>query len=104
DVDEGAGPFTYAPGTHRKGPVRQRPDYFVDEKGAWRSTDEQMAVVLPPANWFNAVGPLGTIIFADTRGYHKGGLARSRDRLMYLCMFTSRAAVLKGMWGQHLGC
>ena len=33
-----------------------------------------------------------TIVFADTRGYHKGGLARERDRLMYTCMFTSQAS------------
>lgn len=50
-----------------------------------------MAEVLPKVKWIQATGPRGTIIFADTRGYHKGGLARERDRLMFLCMFTSQA-------------
>lgn len=104
DVDEGAGPFTYAPGTHRKGAVRKRPDHFVDEKGAWRTTDEQMAAIVEPEKWITATGPRGTVVFADTRGYHKGGLARTQDRLMYLCMFTSRAAVLKDGPNQHAGC
>jgi hypothetical protein len=37
-------------------------------------------------------GDAGTIIFADTRGFHKGGEARTRDRLMYTCMYTSQAS------------
>ena len=31
-------------------------------------------------------------MFADTDGYHKGGLARDRDRILYACAFTSQAA------------
>jgi hypothetical protein len=37
-------------------------------------------------------GKKGTIIFADTRGFHKGGEARTRDRLMYNAMYTSPAS------------
>jgi hypothetical protein len=91
DVDEGAGPFTYAPGTHAKGTIRQAPEAF-NENGVWRSVDEQMARVVPQERWIKAVGPEGTIIFADTHGYHKGGHARLRDRLMYTSLFTSPAS------------
>jgi hypothetical protein len=91
DVDEGAGPFTYARGTHPKGDVRKEPGYSL-EGNVRRSTDEQMAEVLAPERWFRGVGPKGTIIFADTRGYHRGGLARERDRVMYTAMFTSQAS------------
>ena len=91
DVDESAGPFTYAKGSHLKKGLHQIPDYFV-EGGVRRSNDEQMAQVSSKDNWLTAVGPKGTIVFADTRGYHKGGLARTHDRVMYLCMFTSRAS------------
>jgi len=42
-------------------------------------------------------GPLGNLhgstrhhVFADTRGYHKGGLTTERDRILYTCLFTSQ--------------
>ena len=88
DIDEGAGPFTYAPGTHHKGTNRGTPEFFI-ENGVQRTTDEQMAAIVPQENWIKAIGKKGTVLFADTAGYHKGGLARTHDRLMYTCMFTS---------------
>lgn len=94
DVDEQAGPFTYASGTHRPSAGHKEPEYFL-ENGVKRSADEQMARVIPPQRWVKGVGRRGTIIFADTRGYHKGGLARATDRLMYTCMFTSQASQSK---------
>ena len=57
-----------------------------------RSRDEQMAEVVPADRWIKCLGPKGTIVFADTHGYHKGGLARENDRIMYTCMFTSPAS------------
>jgi hypothetical protein len=92
DVDEGAGPFTYAPETHRKGRLWGKQPEFSLEKNVKRSTDEQMAAIVPSENWIKGVGKKGTIIFADTRGFHKGGEARTRDRLMYTTMFTSPAS------------
>ena len=91
DIPEGGGPFTYAPGTHEKGPVRATPESFAEGR-VRRSTDEQMAKVVPAERWIKAVGSKGTIVLADTHGYHKGGLARTSDRLMYLAMFTSPAS------------
>lgn len=88
DVDEGAGPFTYAPGTHRKGHIKQDPQTFT-EKGVQRWNDEQMIPIVPEDKWIKALGKKGDIVFADTRGCHKGGLARTKDRLLYTCLFTS---------------
>ena len=92
DVDEGSGPFTYARGTHTKWTARQEPEFVTKDENTARSTDEQMAKVVPPERWLKGVGPKGTIIFADTRGYHKGGHARERDRILYTCVFTSPLA------------
>lgn len=89
DVDEGAGPFTYAAGTHLKGHLRHKPKYIL-ENGVKRSSDSQMAEVAPREQWIKGVGRRGTMIFADTHGYHKGGLARERERIMYVCKFTSQ--------------
>jgi len=92
DIDEGAGPFTYAPGTHIKRRQGFRlPDAFI-ENGIARWNDEQMEAEIPVEQWIRVIGPPGTIIFADTRGYHKGGLARSRDRTLFTCLFTSPAS------------
>jgi hypothetical protein len=91
DIDEGAGPFTYARGSHPKGRLRRQPGYFL-EGNVKRSSDEHMQEAVPKDEWLSCVGQKGTIIFADTQGYHKGGLARERDRLMYTCMFTSPAS------------
>ena len=92
DVDDGAGPFTYAAGSHPKAKLRREPAFTSDADGARRSDDGQMAEVVPPGRWVKGTGPRGTLIFADTRGYHKGGLARERDRLLYTCQFLSKAA------------
>jgi hypothetical protein len=92
DVETGTGPFTYAPGTHRKGPHwNQKPDSF-NENNVLRTADDQMNAVIPRERWICATGKKGTIVFADTRGYHKGGEARTDNRLMYTCMFTSPAS------------
>ncbi len=92
DVDEGSGPFTYASETHRKGRKwGARPEFSLEE-GVRRSTDGQMSEIIPSSKWIKAVGPKGTIVFADTRGFHKGGEARTSDRLMYTCMYTSPAS------------
>jgi len=50
-----------------------------------------MAEVVPRDRWIQATGPAGTIIFADTRGYHCGGRSTQRDRVMAINMFTSSA-------------
>jgi hypothetical protein len=92
DVDEGSGPFTYAPGTHLKGKVQCRPKSVVERDGGpERATHDEMAKVFPSERWVKATGPIGSIVFADTRGYHCGGLARDHDRLMFIVMFSSLA-------------
>jgi hypothetical protein len=85
-VDDDAGPFIYAARTHLKSGLCPEPNAAGN-----RSNDKQMAEVVSPERWVKCTGPKGTIIFADTRGYHKGGFAREHDRIMYICVFTSQA-------------
>jgi ectoine hydroxylase-related dioxygenase (phytanoyl-CoA dioxygenase family) len=97
DVDEEAGPFTYVPGTHGKGPVKGEPECFM-EGGVRRSSDDQIARLVPREHWVKATGPRGTVVLADTRGFHKGGLSIVKDRIMYTAMFTSPASESEEFW------
>jgi hypothetical protein len=84
DVDGGCGPFQYASGSHMKSAnanVRAFDKYGLG--------DDEMATLVPRDRWFVGTGPPGTIIFADTRGYHKGGLARQRERLVFVGMYLA---------------
>ena len=92
DVDDGSGPFHYAPGTHAKGAVRGRPAATTVDGTTPRSDDDQMAAVVPRERWRTATGPRGSVVFADTRGFHKGGHASSRERVLYVSQYLSRAA------------
>ena len=93
NVEAGSGPFTYALGTHSKGKFRcKAPSFLEPGRKNPRSTDEQLRTLVSEDKWVECTGPEGTIIFADTTGYHKGGLARTKDRLLFNCMFVSKAA------------
>jgi hypothetical protein len=85
DVTDGAGPFTYAPGTHPLGDRRVSPQHD-DHR---RSTDEQMARVLSPAGWRALSGEPGTIVFADTCGYHKQRKPESEERVTLVAQYVS---------------
>ena len=97
DVDEGCGPFTYAPGTHTEGTARSRPAHLHHDGPTPRSSDDQMAAVVPRDRWIRATGPRGTIFLADTRGYHRGGRALVHDRVLFVCQYLSRAAGRDGL-------
>lgn len=84
DVDTGCGPFQYAPGTHMKSSNAEL--MAVDRYGL---SDDDMSSLVPREQWFVGTGAQGTIIFADTRGYHKGGLARERERLVFVGMYLA---------------
>jgi hypothetical protein len=85
DVTVAAGPLTYAPGTHPLGDRRTRPEH--DEH--MRSTDEQMAQIVPPGEWVVLEGGPGTIVFADTCGYHKQLKPESEERLKLVAQYVS---------------
>lgn len=95
DVDEGSGPLSYAAGSHCKGNMKRDPDYISKTSHSRRSNDEQMAAAIPRDRWIPALGPKGTIVFADTHGYHKGGWAKDNERIVYTCMFTSPTVQLR---------
>jgi len=93
DATEGIGPLAYALGTHGLGGIKCRPQASKAEGASGLcSTGEQASVVVPKAKWLTTMGQKGTVVLADTRGYHKAGLARGRERILYTCMFTSQVS------------
>ena len=88
DVTRAAGPLTYAPSTHPLGRRRQVPQH--DEH--WRSTDQQMREVVPERDWRVLEGEAGTLVFADTCGYHKQLKPESAERVKLVAQYVSGAA------------
>ncbi|MEP6914020.1 MAG: phytanoyl-CoA dioxygenase family protein [Acidobacteriota bacterium] len=84
EVDKGCGPFQYAPGSHMKSSNAGLKAFT-----KYGLSDDEMDTLVPRKQWFLGTGEPGTIIFADTRGYHKGGLARERERLVFVGMYLA---------------
>jgi hypothetical protein len=92
DVDSEAGPFIYGSGTQPKGSSAPLRYFDSAEDKRSRANDATMLNKVPADRWIECTGKKGTIIFADTRGYHKGGYATERERIMYQCTFVSDAS------------
>jgi hypothetical protein len=91
DVNEGSGPFSYVPGMHR-GKLRHIDpiDSTGKTNGTIRANDEAMNKIISKEKWFIGVAPKGTIIIADTKSYHKGGLAKTNDRHLLTAAYYSQ--------------
>lgn len=89
DVTSSQGPLWYLPGTHRQGWRGALKPAQTLVKGVARTTDEQMAATVPESEWVELIGPAGTLILADTAGFHKGGYVLEGERWLYTCQFTS---------------
>ena len=87
EVTEEHGPFTFASGTQPGGPRE------LDVKD--RLSDDEMAERIPREEWVVCTGGPGTVVLADTCGYHKGGKPTKGDRLLWTAQFTSGAADAK---------
>jgi len=85
DVTPAAGPLRYAPQTHPLGSKRQMPDR--DDQA--RSNDEQMAEVVLERDWILCQGRPGTVVFADTCGYHKQQKPETDERVLLVAHYVS---------------
>jgi hypothetical protein len=86
DVDEERGPFCYIPGTQSFG---KRANLVPIHEDSMRITDEEMATAIGPENWIKCTGPVGTMILADTVGFHRGGYAKHGNRVLITFTYTS---------------
>lgn len=90
DVSENNGPFFYVKGSQPSGNSKMSkfaPQYL--PKGSYPDEMTVMNTILSDAI-VCATGKAGTIIFCDTAGLHKGGLAVEGERKMSTAFFPSK--------------
>lgn len=78
DVTADSGPHCFIAGTHRSGAI---PDNLL-KLGYVRLSDETMLETFGKDAYKEFVGPRGTIIAEDSRGFHKGMEPKAGDRLL----------------------
>lgn len=93
DVTLACGPLTYIPGTHA-GKASWHPKLYLDYANVPRATDGAMMNVVPEAEWVRATGDVGTVVLADTTGWHKGGYG-TEDRVLFTALYTTAKATCR---------
>jgi phytanoyl-CoA dioxygenase PhyH len=91
DVDESTGPFQYVPGSAPGGP---RGDLW-----PWRPLGEnyppedelERQIAADGARVFT--GPKGTLLFCNTAGFHRGGFATAKPRVLATATYSSPASL-----------
>lgn len=91
DVDQEAGPFEYVRGSAEGGPYGHLWPWSLD--GIYPPRAE-LAKKIPDTATISATGPTGTIIFCDSSGFHRGGFAKTRPRVLSVNTYVSPAAYL----------
>lgn len=75
DVGPDNGPHTYVPRSHGAKPK--------DLLHGGRLSDDTVAEFYPRDSWVTITGARGTVFFADTQGFHRGGRVTGEPRSMF---------------------
>jgi hypothetical protein len=84
-IDEGAGPFEYVRGSTRGG---RYGDLWPWEAGVFYPPQDELVEAVTPSDRLVLTGPAGTMIFADTGGFHRGGFSRTKPRVSATCTYV----------------
>lgn len=87
DIDEEAGPFTHINGSQRGGKYGHLFPQKTPE-GVYPKESELLSKV-DPKDIRLMTAPKGTVIFCDTSGLHRGGYAKTKERLMFTAFFSA---------------
>jgi hypothetical protein len=91
DVDSDSGPLQYIPGSFWGGAH--------DEFWKWRPRgkhyppQEEFERQFSSSEKITCTGPAGTLVFVDTNGFHRGGIAADGSRILATWMFLTPAAL-----------
>jgi hypothetical protein len=79
DVDEDAGPFEYIPSSAEGGKYGHLWPWGESER---YPPTEELEAAIPASERLHATGPAGTLVICDTSGFHRGGYARAKPRIL----------------------
>jgi hypothetical protein len=91
DVDAGAGPFEYVPGSQPGG--RYAGVHPWEPMGFRRVTDPELAKHVSADDIRTFTAPKGTLIFCNTSGLHRGGFAERSARVLAAVTYCSPASL-----------
>jgi len=89
DVDEEAGPFEYV---RRSSAGAKYGDLFPWGEGHRYPSSEELEAAVDADDRLTMTGPAGTVIFCDTAGFHRGGFARTKPRILMISTFLRHTA------------
>ena len=89
DVTEESGPFEYVKGSP---PGNRYGHLWPWAGGEKHPPEEEVAAAVPAEDRLAMTGPAGTMIFCDTSGFHRGGFAKSKPRVLSIWSYVSPAA------------
>jgi hypothetical protein len=91
DVDEGTGPFQYISGTAPGGPYA---DAFPwTPLGENYPPEGELETKVPAAAIKVFTAPKATLLFCNTSGFHRGGFAQSKPRVLATATYSSPASL-----------
>ena len=91
DVDEGTGPFEYVPGS--------APGGRFEDMWPWRPLGEnyppdgELEHRISPESVRTVTGSKGTLLFCNTAGFHRGGFATTKARVLATATYSSPASL-----------
>jgi hypothetical protein len=91
DVDEGTGPFEYVPGSAPGG--RYADEWPWRPLGENYPPDGELEKRIPGDGIRTFTGPKGTMVFCNTSGFHRGGFATERPRILATVTYSSPASL-----------
>jgi hypothetical protein len=100
DVDEQAGPFEYVRGSAAGG---RYGDLWPWVPEGVYPPDDEFEAAIPAEDRLTVTGPAGTVIVCDTSGFHRGGAASAKPRVLsyhtYVSAPTRKSRRFKVDWG-----
>ena len=93
DVHAGAGPMEYVPGSCSEGGGPYHHLWPWKPRGSRYPLEEEFNHRVPVADRMACLGPPGTLVFCDTNGLHRGGIATTGVRLVATWTFVTPAGM-----------
>jgi hypothetical protein len=86
DIDEEAGPFEYIRSSATGG---RYGDFWPWADGERHPPEDELNQTVAAEDRLTLTGPAGTMIFCDTGGFHRGGFARTKPRILATWSYVS---------------